>query len=236
MRNRSRTLVVILFGPPGSGKSTQAALAERSFGLAHISPGDMLRTHMAAGSALGSRVAAVMRAGGLAPDEIINCMIADRIAEPDCANGFVLDGYPRTRNQTEVLINVLQQRNCDPVVIRLTLDPKVAAARLFGRQECRVCGALSHRVTRPPKAAGICDSDGSELTVRVDDSEDAIRARLSVYEAETEPARKLLSDAGYACKSVSNDAQPPEVTASEIAEWLRGTRMRDRRPASPAIL
>lgn len=226
MRRTSRPLVVVLFGPPGSGKSTQAILLERALGFVRISPGDILRSHVAAGDALGSEFARIMRTGQLVPDEIINRMITERIAEPDCADGFILDGYPRTHNQCEVLIRVLRQINCDAVVIKLALDTDIAVARLSGRLECKTCGELYHLASRRPKVAGVCDADGSGLTVRIDDRDDAIRTRLSAYEAQTEPALRLLSEFGYDCHVVRSGSALPEVTAGEIAECLRRSTAR----------
>jgi adenylate kinase len=234
MQNRRRALVIILFGPPGSGKSTQANLLCRSLGLVRIAPGDILRAHMAAGDELGRTVAAIVRAGELVTDETINTMIAGRIAEPDCAGGFILDGYPRTVNQTVALMGVLRRIDCRPVVIQLTLDAQNAVARLSGRRECKRCGALYHIVSRPPQVPGICDADGSKLAVRIDDTEDAIRARLAVYERQTEPARKLLAEAGYAFKAAPADAAVPDVTAEQIAKWLRRDGMRQSHSLAPA--
>src|ERR1700676_1410109 len=169
---------IILFGPPGSGKGTQAKLLHTWLQIPHISTGDMLREHIDAGDDLSQQVNAIMRAGLLVSDELVNRLVEARITRPDCANGFILDGYPRTLTQSEAMAKMLKIRAIPPVVIHLQVDYNRLIGRLAGRRECPVCGTLYSLNSNPPKVAGICDKDGARLIARPDDSEGVIRQRL----------------------------------------------------------
>jgi adenylate kinase len=221
MDDKEQARVIILFGAAGSGKSTQANLLRESLGLALISPGEMLRTHMAIGDSVGREVAAAMESGGLAPDETVNRMVTERIQESDCALGYVLDGYPRTLSQAQHLAALVAVRGITPVIVVLQIDPDLAIMRLSGRRQCPNCGALYHLLWKPPSLIGTCDYDGSKLTVRDDDREDLIRARLFAYENQTGPALQFLRNSGYQHQDVLSGDAPPEVISSQIQAWIR---------------
>jgi len=165
-------LCLILFGSPGSGKGTQAKLLKHDLGVAHISTGDMLRERVASGDALGQRVAAMMQAGGLVPDEAVNRMVEDRTALDDCAKGFILDGYPRTVAQAQWLVGKLAVDRVQTMVVHLEVDYNVIVARISGRRQCPVCGTLYNLASDASKVA--CDLDGARLEIRPDDREDVV--------------------------------------------------------------
>src|SRR5271163_1726845 len=141
-RSTMNRLCVIIFGPPGSGKGTQAELLRDYFGVAHISTGDMLRERVASGDALGREIAAIMNSGNYVPDETVNRMVQERIAEPDCAAGFILDGYPRTVTQAKLMLELLEREGVTPVVIHLTVDYNEIVTRLSSRRVCPVDGSV----------------------------------------------------------------------------------------------
>src|SRR5215472_3016121 len=156
--NRRRCL--ILFGPPGSGKGTQAKLLRQSLGWAHISTGDMLRAHMSAGDELGKEIAGVMQSGGLVPDETVNRMVEERIEQEDCKEGFILDGFPRTVSQAVLLNGLLETRQIHTVVVHLKVDYNVIISRIAGRRQCPTCGALYSVTSNAPTVSEVCDYDG----------------------------------------------------------------------------
>jgi adenylate kinase len=209
-------LCLILFGPPGSGKGTQAKLLRESRGLAHISTGDMLRERAASGVGLGSEVAAMMLSGGLVPDKLVNQMVEERIEQPDATAGFILDGYPRTVNQARLLAGVLQTKGVDPLVIHLKVDYNVIIARLSGRRQCPKCGTLYGVSTNALTVSEVCVNDGSGLVIRDDDREDVVGERLRAYERQTTPVLEFLRNAGYTCYDVDAGLNPPRVIAKEI--------------------
>ena len=180
---------LILLGPPGAGKGTQAKRLAQTHGLVQLATGDMLRSAIASGSALGRRVKAVMEAGELVPDELMITMIADRIAQPDCRNGFILDGFPRTVPQAEALDGVLagQGRRLDHVIL-IEVDEAALIERIAGRFTCQACGASYHERYHPPKVASVCDvCTNSELVCRADDRPEAIKTRFAAYRNQTAP-------------------------------------------------
>ena len=174
---------LILLGAPGAGKGTQAELLIEKLGIPGISTGNMLREAIANGTELGKKVKSYMDGGLLVPDELIMGIVAERTAQPDCANGFILDGVPRTLAQAEALDaagGVLDH------VVSIEIDDSVIEGRMTGRRVCGKCGASYHVVANPPKIEGVCDSCGGELIIRKDDAPETVRKRLDVYHAQTE--------------------------------------------------
>ena len=174
---------LILLGAPGAGKGTQAEMLTQQLGIPSISTGNMLREAMANGSALGKQVKAIMESGALVPDDVILSIVAQRVAQPDCKNGFILDGVPRTLAQAEALDAKGIQINH---VVSIEIDDAVIADRMTGRRVCGKCGASYHIVANPTKIDGICDLCGSAVSIRKDDAPETVHHRLEVYHASTE--------------------------------------------------
>jgi adenylate kinase len=180
---------VILLGPPGAGKGTQAKRLEERFGLLQLSTGDMLRGAVASGSKLGQQAKKVMDSGKLMPDRVMIQIIAERIALPDCGKGFILDGFPRTQAQAEALDKLLASRGLKlDHVIELKVDEAALIDRITGRFNCTACGAGYHDRHKQLKVAGVCDiCGGKAFTRRTDDKAETVRARLEAYGAQTKP-------------------------------------------------
>lgn len=180
---------IILLGPPGAGKGTQARIIEKERGLVQLSTGDMLRAAVAAGSEIGLKAKAVMEAGGLVSDEIVIGIISDRIDEPDCANGFILDGFPRTLPQAAALEELLKSKGkALNAVIEMRVDDEKLVERITGRFTCGACGEGYHDKFRMPKTEGVCDNCGAnDFKRRADDNAETLRARLLSYYKETSP-------------------------------------------------
>jgi adenylate kinase len=180
---------LVLLGPPGAGKGTQAERIESRYQLAHLSTGEMLRAAVAAGTEVGRQAKAIMDAGRLVPDEVINDLVAERIEEPDCANGFVLDGYPRTVAQAEALDALLAARGgALDAAIEFEVDDEALVERIAGRFACATCGAGYHDLFKPTRIEGVCDVCGStEFVRRKDDNAETVRARLEAYHRQTAP-------------------------------------------------
>jgi adenylate kinase len=213
---------LILLGPPGAGKGTQAKRLETIRGLVQLSTGDMLRQAVASGSALGQQAKKVMEAGQLMPDDIIVAMIAERIAAPEASKGFVLDGFPRTEAQAEALDKMLAKsgRRLD-AVIELEVDEDALIERISGRFTCAKCGAGYHDKFHPPKKPGVCDRCGStEFIRRKDDNPETLKARLVAYRAQTAPIVPYYRRKGL-LKEVDGMAAPDQV-AREIETILGG--------------
>ena len=210
-------LCLILFGPPGSGKGTQAKLLKQVLQVAHISTGDMLRERVASGDSLGVQVASLMQSGGLVPDEVVNLMVSDRITYPDCSRGFILDGYPRTVSQARLLAGLLDGHRVRAMVVHLIVDYNVIVARLSGRRQCLTCGALYSVASNAPTVSAVCDYDGSQLVVREDDREDVVRERLRAYERQTVPVLETLRQIGYPAYELAGADGSPQVIAQRIA-------------------
>ncbi|MBT5459971.1 MAG: adenylate kinase [Rhodospirillaceae bacterium] len=204
---------LILLGPPGAGKGTQAQELERRHNLVQLSTGDMLRTTIGSGSDLGKEIKAIVDSGALVPDEIMIRMISARIAEPDCENGFILDGFPRTTAQAEALDAMLAEKGMKlDHVIEMAVDTEVMVTRIGGRFSCAKCGAGYHDVFQKTKEDGVCDHCGStEFSRRSDDKPETVKARLEAYEAQTAPLLPYYREKGQ-LKTVDAMAEIDEVT------------------------
>jgi len=189
---------VILLGPPGAGKGTQAKQIVDHYGVPQISTGDLLRDHVARGTELGLEAKSIMARGELVPDELMYGIVATRLREADCQHGFVLDGFPRTAAQAGWLDAFLEKEvfengsennpeRCPPVVIQLLVDYTQLLLRLTGRRSCPTCGRLYNIHFQPPLVDELCDVDGSKLVIRDDDREEVISERLAAYETQTKP-------------------------------------------------
>ena len=184
---------IILLGAPGAGKGTQGELISTRLGIPTISTGNMLREAMANGSELGKKVKKYMEDGSLVPDDVIMSIVAERVAQDDCKNGFILDGVPRTLAQAEAID--AKNVRIDHVV-SLEVDDEAIAARMSGRRVCTKCGASYHIVNNPPKTEGICDACGSEVAIRKDDEPATVMHRLEVYHASTEVLKDYYGKQG----------------------------------------
>lgn len=179
---------LILLGPPGAGKGTQAANIVDKYHVPHISTGDIFRKNIKEGTALGKEAKAYMDRGELVPDTLVIEIVADRLREEDCAAGFLLDGFPRTVAQAEALDWVLETMDCSlNHVVNIQVDPTLLVERAVGRRICRDCGATYHISFNPSKVTGVCDKCGGELYQRSDDNEETVSNRVRVYVEETSP-------------------------------------------------
>lgn len=204
---------LILLGPPGSGKGTQAQRLQESHGLVQLSTGEMLRAAVASGSELGKQAKTIIEAGKLVPDDIMVRMIAERINQPDCADGFILDGFPRTTGQAKALDAMLAEKKLPlDYVIEMKVDTKVLTDRITGRYSCAKCGAGYHDEFQKPEIEGKCDAcGGTEFTRREDDNAETVRARLVAYEEQTAPLLPYYRKMG-ALRTVDGMAAIDEVT------------------------
>lgn len=206
--------ILVIFGPPGSGKGTQAKLLRDLLQIPHISTGDMLRECASRGDELGVEVQQRMRSGGLVPDETVDRLVDGRLRQADCAAGVILDGYPRTVAQAECLAALLETLRMSQLVIHLKVDYTKVIVRIAGRRQCTRCGTLYNLVANPPKEPGICDRDGQSLVIRDDDRENVVRERLETYEKQTRPVLDFLAASGSRiCEVNGSDASPAEVLA-----------------------
>ncbi len=216
----TKSLALLLFGPPGSGKGTQAVLLAQSLGVPHISTGDMFRQHVKEGTELGRRVKAIMDSGQLVPDTLVNEMVEERLSRPDAANGFILDGYPRTVPQAEMLDELLARQGRDKVVINLQVDYNIIVARITARRSCPACGAVYNLVSNPPKIDCVCDRDGTPLIQRDDDKEEVMRKRFEAYNAQTLPVIDFFRAHGYRVVDVTGGNGAPQELTGEILRRL----------------
>jgi adenylate kinase len=221
---------IVLFGSPGSGKGTQAKMLTECLRVPHVSTGDMLRERIRKGSEVGTAVVATMQSGALVSDEVVNLMVQERLTRPDTANGFVLDGYPRTLAQAEHLCRWLDGRGIHEVVIHLAVDYNIIIARLTGRRECPQCGTLYNVAFHPPKVDELCDLDGEKLVVRDDDREPVIRERLDAYDQQTRPVLEYYRAAGRRVVEVDASFDPPPMVFQKIWQSMeKDDRSKDGR-------
>jgi len=206
----------VFFGAPGAGKGTMAARAAEAFGLPHISTGEIFRGAMREGTPLGLRVKAVIESGGLVSDELTIGLVRERLAKPDAAKGWLLDGFPRTMAQAEALVSFCPEDH----VIDLEVSDAKVLERLSGRRMCRGCGRSFHTVFMPPKKPDVCDDCGGELYIRNDDSVDSVRTRLENYRVQTSPLEAYYRKRGTL---VPVDG---EGSADEVWSVLRGVMER----------
>jgi adenylate kinase len=205
-------MIVILLGPPGAGKGTQAQTLAKTRGIVQLSTGDMLRAAVKAGTEVGRQADSIMKSGGLVSDEIVIRIISDRIQEPDCANGFLLDGFPRTLPQAVGLDKLLEQQGkMLDVVVEMKVDDTALIERITGRFTCAKCGTGYHDTFKPTKAKDTCDSCGShEFSRRADDNAETVKSRLMAYYRETAPLIGYYFAKGK-LKSIDGMAQIDEV-------------------------
>ena len=203
----------ILMGPPGAGKGTQAVDLVERFQIPHISTGDMFRAAIKAETALGLKAKEYMDAGALVPDEVTIGIVAERLAQPDCAGGFLLDGFPRTVAQADALGEILTNLNFAlDGVVNIVLDEESLLARLTGRRVCRQCGTTYHIIFNPSATAEICEKCGGELYQRSDDTIETAKNRLQVYNEQTEPLISYYREIGL-LKEIQGDQEIDKVLA-----------------------
>ena len=207
---------LILLGAPGAGKGTQAEILSKMLSIPTISTGNILRAAMKNGTPVGLQAKAYVDSGRLVPDDVIIGIINERLAEPDCVNGYILDGVPRTIPQAEALEAAGIDIDC---AISLEVADEVIIERMSGRRTCKECSQTFHIVSNPPKVEGKCDFCGGELTIRKDDAPETVKARLETYHKETEPLKAFYASRGK-LKSVEN--QPTIEATTEVIKSALG--------------
>jgi adenylate kinase len=216
---------IILLGPPGAGKGTQAALIVAHYGIPHISTGDILRANVREGTELGREAKRFMDAGDLVPDDVIIGMVGDRLTEPDTAAGFLFDGFPRTVPQAQALERLVNEHGTPiGVAVRLVVDQADVVNRLTGRRTCEGCGAIYHLVHNPPQQEGRCDECSAALIQRGDDHEDVVLNRLEVYRTQTAPLEHFYWERGMLrdIEAVGTVEQVTERALGVLAEYEMG--------------
>ena len=208
---------LILVGPPGAGKGTQAVFLAAHFAIPHISTGDIFRLNIKGETDLGKLAKSYMDAGNLVPDSVTNAMLEDRLTHSDTANGFLLDGYPRNVGQAEFLADVLVKKSITlDAVLELSIPSEEIIKRLSGRRTCRNCGASSHVIFDKPRVDGVCDNCSGELYQREDDKEEVVANRLKVYGEQTEPIIQFYRNLGL-LKVINAVGYVKEISAHAIA-------------------
>ena len=199
---------LILLGAPGAGKGTQAEILSKLLGIPTISTGNILRAAMKAGTAVGLKAKSYVESGKLVPDDVIIGIIRERLAEPDCAKGYILDGVPRTIPQAEAMEKMGIIIDC---ALSIEVEDQVIVDRLGGRRVCKDCGATFHMVSHPPRQEGVCDTCGGEVICRKGDAPETVKARLVTYHKETEPLKEFYAQRGL-LKTVENQPSAAETT------------------------
>ena len=208
---------LILVGPPGAGKGTQAVHLAAHYKIPHISTGDIFRANLKNGTELGKQAQSFMDRGELVPDSVTNEMVRDRLGNNDVANGFLLDGFPRNTNQAQVLDQILVEKKMPlDAVLELKIDNAEIVKRLSGRRTCRGCGASSHVEFEKPKVSGVCDKCQGELYQREDDKEEVVTRRLEIYNDQTAPIVEFYKSAGL-LKIISALGDVSEITKKAIS-------------------
>ena len=213
----ARPAILLLIGPPGCGKGTQAERLKESFGIPAISTGEMIRAEIASGTPLGKLAQGITITGGLLGDDLINQMIEARLNQPDCGNGFLLDGYPRSVPQAEFLVNLLGRMGYpDPTVVHLDVPYGQLVDRTCMRRFCPSCSHIYNLISHPPKNEAICDHCGATLQQRADDCEETVKSRLQAYDKTTAPVLAFFENRDY--HRVDASGSPGEVFARIAAE------------------
>jgi adenylate kinase len=214
-----RSQALIFLGAPGAGKGTQAREVSKHFSIPQISTGDMLREAARNRTPLGLAAKAKMEAGELVPDEVVCGIVEQRIDQPDCQGGFILDGFPRTLAQAEFVDRMLLTKGRgNPLVLDIRVDPDLLLKRLTGRRTCSLCGEIYNVYFNPPRVEGICDKDGGKLLQRADDGGETIRQRLLAYEKQTTPLIAYYLRKGL-LQEVDGSGKPERI-AKELIDFL----------------
>lgn len=209
---------LLIMGPPGAGKGTQAEVLVKELNITHISTGDMFRAAIKEGTEMGKKAKEYMDKGALVPDEVVVGMVKDRLSKPDCQDGFLLDGFPRTLEQAKALDATLQDMNIKlDGVVNIAVPREKLMARLTGRRVCKGCGASYHVLFNQPEVEGKCNSCGGELYQRSDDNEEAVGNRLDVYEAQTQPLIDYYKAQGLLL-NINGDQEIKKVLEDILAE------------------
>jgi adenylate kinase len=204
--------ILIFLGPPGAGKGTQARMVAREFGVPHISTGDILREAARKKTGLGLAAKAKMDKGELVPDDVISPIVEERLSQPDCREGAILDGFPRTTAQAQFLDGMIERTGLgEPLVINIQVATDSVIKRLTGRRTCQTCGEIYNIYMSPPRRDGICDNDGGRLIQRPDDNESAIRIRLKAYERDTLPMIDYYRRKN-ALRQIDGNGEPEVIT------------------------
>ncbi|HPF18149.1 MAG: adenylate kinase [Eubacteriales bacterium] len=211
--------IIVLLGPPGAGKGTQAVRISHKYGIPHISTGDIFRSNVKEGTPLGRKAEEYMNQGHLVPDELVCELVEDRVSKDDCQNGFLLDGFPRTLFQARHFDDYLERSGRElTVVLDMQVGQEVLIPRMAGRRVCKNCGKTYHVKTMPPKQEGVCDVCGGEIYQRIDDTEATVRNRFKVYMEQTHPLTEYYRNAG---KLVTLDgALAPDIVFGQITDLL----------------